>query len=511
MSYDDALIEELATREVARQSLVDFTKYVFPQYEIAWFHRLISQAIDRMQLPKDDPYSIRRLLITMPPRHGKSCLLSEHLPPFIHGLHPDARIISNSYSAVLANKFCKTTQRIIASPKYKILFPNTRITEQGGGRAQRISDTYTRTSSFYEIVDNKGYYLSSGVGGSITGRGFDWGIIDDPVKNQEEADSPTVRERNLAWYKSVFRTRAESDARIIMIGTLWNIEDLITTLLRSNDSDLASDKWHVIKLPAKAYGDLHPQDPRKEGDWLWPWKYSSSEYESLEASLGVRAWEALYQCNPTGEGAQEWSPDLFTDEAFFLPAGTWPGEAGNVITSVQAEQIIGGVIAVDPSKGIESKKGDFSSITYLGRTSARRILGDAWLGRVSSEVLVDQIVEMCRKYRPNVVIGESNTFQSLIMDALRKELTKHGMHHIKVIDQNHNTKKEIRIRRLGPFLARKDFKFKKNPHTTLLRDQLRLFPNGQYDDGPDSLEMATGALVNLINSRYNRQPTVLRV
>lgn len=507
-AYED-LVNELATREVARTSLVDFTKYVFADYDIAWFHRLISHCIDRMHLPKDDPYSLRRLLVTMPPRHGKSCLLSEHLPPYLHGVNPDNRLISCSYSAVLSSKFCKTTQRVIASPRYKLLFPNTRITEQGGGAKQKVSDTYTRTSSFYEIIGHKGYYLSAGVGGSITGRGFDWGIIDDPVKNQEEADSPTVREKNLSWYKSVFRTRAESDARIISIGTLWNIEDLLSTLLRDNDTDLAADKWYVLKFPARAYGDLSPGDPRKDADWLWNWKYSSSEYEAIQASLGPRAWEALYQCNPTGEGAQEWDPKFFEDGNFFLPKDEWPRQG--ILRDNTQEEFIGGVIGVDASKGKDAKKGDYSAVTYLGRTNCKRVLGDVWAGRVSAEILIDNIVEMAKTYRPQWIVGESNNFQNLIIEALAKRLAREGLAHIRVIPVENRENKLLRIRRLGPIISTMGWKFKLNQHTRLLQQQLRMFPNCQHDDLPDSCELALRYLVQLCNSRFNKQATVLKV
>ena len=507
-SYDE-LVEELARREVARDSLVDFTKYVFPGYDIAWFHRLISHAIDRMRLPPSDPYALRRLLVTIPPRSGKSCLLSEHLPPFLHGLDPNNQIMSCSYSAVLSSKFCKSTQRIIASPAYKVLFPNTRITEQSGGTRQRVTDTYTRTSTFYEIIGGKGYYLSAGVGGSITGRGMTWGIIDDPVKNQEEADSPTIRDRNLNWYKSVFRTRAEADAKIIAIGTLWNIEDLLSTLMRDNDSDLASDKWYVLKFPARAYGDLSPGDPRKDGEWLWPWKYTAQEYEGIQASLGPRAWEALYQCNPTGEGAQEWDPKFFEDANFFIPTSEWPGTV--LIQDGTKEEFVGGVLAVDPSKGKDSKKGDYSAVTYLGRTNTKRVLGDCWMGRVSAEVLVDNIIEMAKTYRPQWICGEQNSFQNLILEALVKRLAREGLSHIRVIGVEHKEKKEMRIRRLGPIISKMGWKFKLNQHTRLLQQQLRMFPNCSHDDGPDATELALRYLVQLCNNRYNNPTTVLKV
>jgi predicted phage terminase large subunit-like protein len=507
-SYDE-LVEELATREVARTSLVDCAAYINPGYHIAWYHRLISQAIDRMFMPKEDPYSLRRLIITLPPRHGKSELLSRVLPPFIHGRDPNAQVIGCSYAATLAKTMCKDTQRNIINPRYKILFPNTRIMEQSGGTRRKATDNYTRTSDYYEIVDHKGFYLAAGVDGSITGKGFTWGIIDDPVKNAQEADSPVTREHTLKWYKSVFRNRAEGDARIIAIGTLWNIEDLISTLIRGNDSDLAGDKWYVIRLPAQAYGQLAEGDPRKDGEWLWPWKYSEAEYESLRVESGPRAWESLFQCNPTGEGSQEWDTALFEDDVFFLPKGEWPSTVQ--LQDGTKEEFIAGVISVDPSKGKDAKKGDYSAVTYLGRTNTKRVLGDAWGGRVSAEVLIDNIIEMAKTYRPQWIVGESNSFQNLILEALVKRLAREGLSHIRVIPVEHKEKKEMRIRRLGPIITKKGWKWKLNQHTRLLQQQLRMFPNSQHDDFCDSAELGLRYLVQLCNSRYNNPTTVLKV
>lgn len=508
----EQLIDELVKRELARTSLVQCAQYIMHDYHIAWFHQQISNAIDRMFLPKEDPYALRRLLITMPPRSGKSYLLSEILPAFLLGRNPNWRIISCSYGAKLAMKFCKSVQRIIGLPAYRSLFPETRLSEQTSGRRAKLTDSYTRTADFFEVVGAKGYYRAAGVGGPITGTGFDWGIIDDPVKNEVEADSPTIQERNLNWYRSVFRTRAEADARIILIGTLWHPEDLITTLMRQGDVDLAADKFHVLKFPAKACGNLAPYDPRAEGEYLWPWKYSEAEYAAMEASMGVRAWEALYQCNPTAEGSSEWDKSFFDDEHFFIADNQFPKHErqSNVITMSPIEEIQAGVLAVDPSKGIESKKGDYSFITYCGRTNAKRIVGDAWSGKVSAEILVDQMIEMAIRYKPQWVVGEENAFQNLILEAFKKKAETLGLP-CKVFGVTHNTKKEVRIRRLGPFLSKHAFKFKRNIHTILLRDQLRLFPNAVHDDGPDSLELCIRHLVLLVNSRIRRDPTILRI
>ena len=483
----DQMVDELANRKLARESLLDFCTYTMPEYEVNWHHQLIADSIDRMLLPINHPNALRKLALAVPPRMGKSELISRRLPAFLLGKDPNLQIIACSYSAELSGRINKDIQRIIVSDPYKRLFPETKISESSGGRGS-VSESYTRTSDLFEIVKKKGFYRSAGVGGSITGMGGQWLIVDDPFRNREDADSPTVRNTVKNWYKSTFRTRAEKDVRIIVVQTRWHPEDLIGEIIQQGIMEADADQFEYITIPAIANAVNHKDDPREQGEPLWPEKYSLQDMLTIKTSLGTREWEALYQQNPSAEGAQEWEPKLFADHIWWDKP--WP----------KREDLKGSVLAIDPSKGADSKHGDYSAICLMGRTKDNLLIIQSYLSRMSVETLVDHVIEIGKEYRPDLVVCESNMFQSLILQNLINKAKTSG---IKFNAQGvHNSmKKEIRIRRLGPNLEQKIFRFIRSPGNKILVDQLRMFPSSQHDDGPDAMELALRSLIAVCNNK----------
>lgn len=203
----------------ARQYLADFTLYTYPTYLMGWFHREVCEALDKFLedvLAKKSP----RLILTAPPRHGKSELVSRRFPAFAFGRCPDLQIIATSYGADLAQRFNRDVQRIIDDDTYRTLFPETTL----NGRNVRTDsrNAYIRTSDLFEIVDHKGAYRSCGVGGGITGTGADILIIDDPIKDRAEANSPTVRSNVYDWYTSTAYTRLSPGGGVIVMNTRWH-------------------------------------------------------------------------------------------------------------------------------------------------------------------------------------------------------------------------------------------------------------------------------------------------
>lgn len=203
----------------ARQYLADFTLYTYPTYLMGWFHKEVCEALDKFLedvLAKKSP----RLILTAPPRHGKSELVSRRFPAFAFGRCPDLQIIATSYGADLAQRFNRDVQRIIDDDVYRTLFPETTL----NGRNVRTDsrNAYIRTSDLFEIVDHKGAYRSCGVGGGITGTGADILIIDDPIKDRAEANSPTVRSNVYDWYTSTAYTRLSPGGGVIVMNTRWH-------------------------------------------------------------------------------------------------------------------------------------------------------------------------------------------------------------------------------------------------------------------------------------------------
>jgi predicted phage terminase large subunit-like protein len=222
--------------------------------------------------------------------------VSRRLPAYILGRNPDAQIIACSYSADLAQRMNRDTQRIIDDPRYQAMFPGTQLF---GTNVRTVAQgTYLRNSDIFEIIGHRGTYRSAGVGGGITGMGFDYGIIDDPVKNRAEAESKTYRDALFEWYTSTFYTRAEKDAAILVTCTRWHQDDLAGRLLEYAQSE-DGDQWTVIDFHAVKETNDNPDDLRAVGDPLWPDKYNADRLAKIKTVLGSYQWSALYQQRPT--------------------------------------------------------------------------------------------------------------------------------------------------------------------------------------------------------------------
>ena len=278
--------------ECAKRSLLNFTTYTYPAYEANWHHRALCRYLDRFAFG-----DITRLMVFMPPRHGKSELVSRRLPAYIFGRDPDASIIATSYGADLAARMNRDVQRIIDSPSYEVLFPETTLFGQMVRTTAKGS--YLRNSDIFEIVGHKGAYTCAGVGGAITGMGCNYGIIDDPYKNRQDAESATVRNTVWDWYTSTFYTRLEKGARVLITLTRWHEDDLAGRLLKLAQSDPMADQWTVITFPAVADDVLCQDDPRQTGEALWPGKYTELDLQKTKATIGSYEWAALYQQRPS--------------------------------------------------------------------------------------------------------------------------------------------------------------------------------------------------------------------
>ena len=263
---------------LCRESFRDFVKYHRPGYVFNWHHEVLIDALQRLAERK-----IMRLVVMMPPRHGKSELVSRLFPAWVLARNPDEQIIAASYSADLAGAMSRDCQRVMAGPPFTDFFKDTRLSE---GR-----DTgAVRTSKRFDVVGHRGYYVSAGVGGGITGVGATVGIIDDPVKNAQEADSATYRNGAWEWYTTTFRTRFEPDCIEVICQTRWHEDDLTGRVLAQNDGDIETILFPAICEEAEPY--------RSKGAALWESKYNVSALLKLQKQVGTRAWNALFQQRP---------------------------------------------------------------------------------------------------------------------------------------------------------------------------------------------------------------------
>lgn len=266
---------------IARDSFEDFIRLVKPEYQFNWHHLKLIDALQRIAERK-----YKRLVVMMPPRHGKSELVSRLFPAWCFVRNPNEQVILASYSADLASAMNRDCQRIITSTEFANLFPETRISD---GKDVGL----TRNSKRFDIVGGKGYYMSAGVGGGITGAGATIGIIDDPVKNSEEADSKVYRDKAHEWYRSTFRSRFEPGAIEIICQTRWHEDDLTGRVLTGKN-----ESTEVISLPALAETK---EEDRAQGDPLWESKYNRAALLDIQSDVGTRSWNSLYQQRPSAE------------------------------------------------------------------------------------------------------------------------------------------------------------------------------------------------------------------
>lgn len=280
-------------RKKPQHSLLAFTQKTFPGYQIAGHHLEIAKALERVESGK-----CLRLMVFMPPRHGKSQLVSIQFPAWFLGRNPDKRVLHASYSSHLSHRFSRLSRNLVASDGYGEIFPEIRPAKD------------SRSVEAWDIDGHRGGLISAGVGGSITGFGADLVIIDDPVKGVSEAHSECMREALKDWYRQDLRTRLEDKGRIVICQTRWHEDDLSGWLLE--EAKREGESWEVLHFPA-LNGD---------GSALWPEKFSVTELERLRRSIGSYAWEALYQGQPLPFGGgslkRSWFRMSFTEDVPFL-------------------------------------------------------------------------------------------------------------------------------------------------------------------------------------------------
>lgn len=465
---------ELLSRRRARLGLEQFTTYTKPDYQVNWHHSALCRKLDQLMAG-----SIRRLMVFMPPRHGKSELTSRRLPAYALGRDPDMEVIACSYSDDLAGKMNRDVQRIIDSQQYRNLFPETTL--YGRNIRSTAQGTWLRNSDLFEVVAYRGAYRSAGVRGGITGMGANLLIIDDPIKNREEADSPTVREAIWEWYTSTFYSRRSMDSRILITMTRWNEDDLAGRLLKLAAENQRADQWEVLRLPAICEDSSNPDDPREPGEALWPDRYPVEELEKTRANSAYE-WAALYQQDPRPEGGTEWPPEYFPPSMWF---DDYPRD------------IVLSALALDPSKGRDAKAGDYSAFVSAGLDSRGVLWVDADLERRPATKIVQDGINLFRQRRPSGFAVEINQFQELLAADFRREAAKDNIH-LPLYGINNHVSKVVRIRSLGSYFAQQRIRVRNTPGARLLVQQLRDFPHGTNDDGPDALEMAVRLLKHLL-------------
>lgn len=240
----------------------------------------------------------------MPPRHGKSELISKYFPAWYLGIFPDKRIILASYEADFAATWGRKARDLLE--------------EHGPSLFGVTVSEASSAANRWDIKGHDGGMATAGVRGPITGKGANVAIIDDPVKNDQEAMSKTYRDAAWEWYKATFSTRIQNDGAIILVMTRWHEDDLAGRLIKAQEE--GGDRWEMVKLPALAEGN----DPlgRAPGEALCPELFTKETLEATARRLGPFWWAALYQQRPQpAEGTifkREWFRYFVEEPEFYV-------------------------------------------------------------------------------------------------------------------------------------------------------------------------------------------------
>jgi predicted phage terminase large subunit-like protein len=274
-----AEVIKAAKIELSRRHLEDFTKYTFPKYQFSWFHKAYTDKINDFAQGR-----IKKLMVFIPPQHGKSEISTRRLPPFLFGLDPNLNIAIISYSDTKAKKFNREIKRIINDQTYKDVFPEIELPS--------MMSNYTNSANEFEIVNHSGSCKAIGVGGALTGEPVDILIMDDLYKDAMSAWSETIRGNIEDWYDTVADTRLHNDSQQLIVFTRWHHLDLAGKLLKQEP-----EQWETVIFEAIKDKISNPIDPRQKGDPLWKEKHSIEKLlKSRERNPHV--FQSLYQQQP---------------------------------------------------------------------------------------------------------------------------------------------------------------------------------------------------------------------
>jgi len=259
-------------RQLSAKYLRFFIRWVRPGYIFAEHHERIIRECEMLERGEN-----LRLVVSAPPRSGKSLLTSILAPAWVLGRHPEWDIVVASYGAELSTTFGRQFRHLLHDPSYKEIFPQVELDES----SQSVENMRT-------LAGGGGLFL--GKGGPLTGRGVHWGVVDDSIKDATEASSGIVKQALVEWFKSVFLSRQAPQARICITATRWALDDLTGTVLREAEEG------------GEAYRHLHFKAINEKGEALWPERYPLEDVERIKISVGPKVWRCLYLNDPVAEG-----------------------------------------------------------------------------------------------------------------------------------------------------------------------------------------------------------------
>lgn len=427
-------------------SLIGYAYATYPRFEAPAHIREIASALEEVERGELD-----RLIVVMPPRHGKSTTISELFPAWWMGRSPRSQIIHAGYGQEFIRMFGRRVRNRMESSQHLSIFPASRLDP-----ASRAVDDWSTEAG--------GAYCAVGAGAGVTGRGANLIVVDDPIAGREDADSEIMREKLWDWWTNDLSTRmTRVDGRapaVIVIQTRWHEDDFVGRLLMQQAD--GGDQWRVLHYPAVD----------DEGNSLWPERYSVEFLEATKKRIGQRAWQSLYQGNPAPDGGS------YFREEWIIPGDPPPREEMNFYGASD--------YAISERQGA-----DYTVHAVLGVDASDRLwLIDLWRRRAATGMWVSAAVDLMEKYRPRIW-GEE---KGVIIKSIGPWMAK-TMQERKVYTTRHQlpamADKETRARTLQGLMESRGLYIPRHAHfRQQVEHELLNFPAARHDDIVDAVGLA---------------------
>ncbi len=384
-----------------------------------------------------------RLMVLMPPGSAKSTYVSILFPPWFLGRNPESSILGVSNTTELAERFSRRVRNIVALQKFRNVFEFS-IREDSAA-----AGNWETTSG--------GEFFAAGMGSAIAGRRADLGLIDDPIKTREEADSDRVRQKQWDWYLNDFLTRLKPGSRQILIQTRWHEDDLGGRILERE-----SHRWKLVKLPMLA--GLNDPIGRKLGDRLWPEWFNEEMIKT--AQMDARSWNALYQQEPVPDDGDYFRRENFSEYSVLPDNLRYYGASDLAVTDGGGDFTEHGIFGIDQNMNI--------------------YVVDWWRGQKQSDVWIEKWCDLILEHKPLLWFGEAGAIRRAVEPYLQRRMSERGAY-CRIEWMASINDKEIRARSIQAWAAIKTIIWPKRDAAWRpeVEKQLLQFPSGKYDDAVD--------------------------
>lgn len=438
-------VPEPSAADWAFSRLLAYSRFMWSGFQGAAHLRLIAGHLEAMERGEID-----RLIVALPPRHGKSKLITTDFPAWYLGRNPTRQVMVGTYGQRLADKWGRQIRNQLKQPRFQAVFPGVGL----AGDSKAAADFAT---------NQEGSFFGTGRGGAGTGLGAHLFVVDDPTKDRKEAESRLVQEDIRAWYTDVLTTRLMPDAAVVVVMTRWVEGDLVGWLLKEH----AHENWTVVNLPALAEDD----DPlgRAPGEALWPSRYSVAALNRKKATLPPRSWAALYQQRPVPKEGGSVKPAWFERRRFDAP----PFRPQRIIQ------------AWDTARKAKEKNDPSVCVTFA-ETDKGLFLLDVFRARLTYTELRTAAKSLASKWSPDLVLIEDSANGSALFD----DLSSSGRLPLALVSCE-GMDKESRLDSVTDLMEGGLVWFPEEAEwLTEFERELYLFPASEHDDQVDALAHA---------------------